>query len=164
MRIRRDSFLVFSVCMGISIFVLISLDSQQGNEVFFGIGPIRYVQYLCYALIALGSLVFFQGIEKEKNIKKFCSFTKESAQDAPFDLIPFLKIFSLLISFFIFMFLFKNIGFVSSGILLMLLTSFIIRGFIIPKFDEFFFQLLFSFAIVLFIYISFDIFLMVDLP
>ena len=163
-RIRRDSLLVFFVCIGISSFVLISLESQKGTEMFFGIGPIRYVQYLCYALLTLGCLVFLQGIQKKNHTKVYLNVENNSKQYTKFSLLPALKIISLITSFLIFMFFLEKIGFIFSGILLMLLTAFIIRGFSIPKLYEFFFQLLFSIVTVLFIYISFDVFMMVDLP
>ena len=154
-RISRDSWLVFLVCIGLSSFVILnSLEDPQG----FGIGPNGYVKLLCGGLIALGIVTLFQGIISRKKTTTYSEKPETSNYKA------YVKIALVMTSSLIFMLLLKYLGFFISGFMLMVSSSLIIKGLPLPKAREFGLQLLFAIGTVLFVYLSFSVFIGVELP
>jgi hypothetical protein len=153
--ISKDSWLVFLLCIGVGSFVILnSLENPEG----FGIGPNGYVKLLCGALIALGIVTLLQEIVGRKKTAVYSEKPEISNQAA------YIKVASIMVASLIFMLLLKYFGFFSSGIMLMVSSSLIIRGFPLPKAKTFCLQLLFSIGTVLFVYLSFSVFIGVDLP
>lgn len=156
-RISRDSWLVLLVCIGISSFALInSLDNPQGRDQVFDIGANRYVQFLCATLITLGIISFLQGVFGRKKT------AVHSQNPDPSRYKGYVKVASVLVASCVFMLVMKHLGFILSGIILMLSTTIIIKG--LPKAREFGIQLLFTIITIFLVYLCFTIFIGVELP
>jgi hypothetical protein len=154
-KISRDSWLVFLLCIGVSAFVIVnSLDSPEG----FVIGPNGYVRLLCGALIMLGIVTLLQELMSRKKTSICSEKTEGSTYEA------YIKVAFVMVSSLIFMLLLKYIGFFLSGIMLMVSSSLIIEGLPLPKARDFGLQFLFAIGTVLFVYLSFSVFIGVDLP